>query len=344
MNKKKVIVTGGMGYIGSHTCVALIDEGYEVIIIDNLSNAELTTLDGIEKITGVKPLFHEIDLQDTKATTGTFLEYKDAIAVIHFAALKAVGESVDHPIKYYKNNILSLVNVMEAMKQATVPKLIFSSSCTVYGQAKELPVSESSPILKANSPYGNTKQICEEILIDESQTETSISSISLRYFNPIGAHPSAIIGELPLGVPNNLMPYITQTAAGIRTELSVFGSDYNTPDGTAIRDYIHVMDLAQAHIDAMKKLMVNSSNKKYDCFNVGTGNGISVLEVIQSFEKMSGKKLKYRLAPRRAGDVEAIYAQTEKSNKELGWKPKYNLDDMTDTAWKWQQSLGRKKV
>jgi len=342
MNQKKVIVTGGMGYIGSHTTVALIEGGYKVIIIDDLSNSDLSTLDGIEKITGIRPEHYQIDLKNSVETLRTFQEHNETIAVIHFAALKAVGESVNLPLQYYKNNLLSLINVMEAMKQMNISKLIFSSSCTVYGQAKELPVSESSPILKANSPYGNTKQVCEEILMDEAQTDTSIRSISLRYFNPIGAHPSAFIGELPLGVPNNLMPFITQTAAGIRQELKVFGSDYNTADGTAVRDYIHVMDLAQAHIAAMNKLIADTTDKKYDFYNVGTGNGYSVLEVIKSFEKMSGKQLNYLLTERRAGDIEAIYAATEKSSAELNWKPQYTLDNMTDTAWRWQQSLGKK--
>jgi len=331
----KILVTGGLGFIGSHTVVELQNSGYEVVIIDDLSNTRREVLDGIEAITGNVPEFVEMDLRDKKAVFD-FFQDREIDGVIHFAASKAVGESVEKPLLYYENNIGSLVYLLEALIDCNVRSFIFSSSCTVYGQADELPITENAPVKKAESPYGNTKQIGEEILEDVSKSE-DLNVIALRYFNPIGAHESAMIGELPLGVPQNLIPFVTQTAAGIREELSVFGDDYPTPDGTAVRDYIHVVDLAKAHISALERLLEGRNKSKMEVFNVGTGKGSSVLEVIKAFERVSGKDLKYRIVGRREGDITAAFADTSIANKELGWKAGLTLDDALRSAWKWQE-------
>jgi len=331
----KILVTGGLGFIGSHTVVELQNSGYEVVIIDDLSNTRREVLDGIEAITGNVPEFVEMDLRDKKAVFD-FFQDREIDGVIHFAASKAVGESVEKPLLYYENNIGSLVYLLEALVDRNVRSFIFSSSCTVYGQADELPITENAPVKKAESPYGNTKQIGEEILEDVSKSE-DLNVIALRYFNPIGAHESAMIGELPLGVPQNLIPFVTQTAAGIREELSVFGDDYPTPDGTAVRDYIHVVDLAKAHISALERLLEGRNKSKMEVFNVGTGKGSSVLEVIKAFERVSGKDLKYRIVGRREGDITAAFADTSIANKELGWKAGLTLDDALRSAWKWQE-------
>ncbi len=331
----KILVTGGLGFIGSHTVVELQNSGYEVVIIDDLSNTRREVLDGIEAITGIVPEFVEMDLRDKKAVVD-FFEDREIDGVIHFAASKAVGESVEKPLLYYENNIGSLVYLLRALLDNNVRSFIFSSSCTVYGQADELPITENAPVKKAESPYGNTKQIGEEILEDVSKSE-ELSVIALRYFNPIGAHESAMIGELPLGVPQNLIPFVTQTAAGIREELSVFGDDYPTPDGTAVRDYIHVVDLAKAHISALERLLKGRNKSNMEFFNVGTGKGSSVLEVIKAFERVSGKDLKYRIVGRREGDITAAFADTSIANKELGWKAELTLDDALRSAWKWQE-------
>ena len=323
--KKQILVTGGTGFIGSHTAVELLEKGYEIIIADSLINSEITVLDGIKAITGKEAIFEKIDLADREKTLALFKKYPNIDAVIHFAAYKAVGESVDNPLMYYGNNLNSLMNVLEAMREYGVNNLVFSSSCTVYGQPEQLPVTEQTPIVKANSPYGNTKQISEEIIFDFVNVAQKVKAIALRYFNPIGAHSSALIGELPIGVPNNLVPFITQTAIGIREELKVFGGDYNTPDGSAIRDYIHVVDLAKAHIVAIERLMNDNNKKSLEFFNIGTGLGISVLEAIHSFEKVSGQKLNYKIVSRRAGDVEKIWADTSYANEELGWKTELNI-------------------
>ena len=337
----KILVTGGTGYIGSHTVVELQKKGFEVIIVDNLSNSHANVVDKIEQISGIRPAFEEFDLTDNEKTNDFFNRNHDLSGIIHFAAYKAVGESVNNPLMYYRNNIGSLLNILENMKVHRIENLVFSSSCTVYGQPEILPVSEESPILKAMSPYGNTKQIAEEIITDTSSV-TDIKAILLRYFNPIGAHETALIGELPLGVPNNLVPFITQTAIGIREQLSVFGSDYNTPDGTAIRDYIHVVDLAQAHVVAVERMINKIGKKDVEIFNLGTGNGFSVLEVINSFEKVSKEKLNYKIVDRRAGDVEIVYADTTFANNELGWKAKKSLDEMMLSAWNWEKALAGK--
>lgn len=331
----KILVTGGLGFIGSHTVVELQNSGYEVVIIDDLSNTRREVLDGIESITGNVPEFVEMDLRDKKAVFD-FFQDREIDGVIHFAASKAVGESVEKPLLYYENNIGSLVYLLEALLDSNVRSFIFSSSCTVYGQADELPITENAPVKKAESPYGNTKQIGEEILEDVSKSE-DLNVIALRYFNPIGAHESAMIGELPLGVPQNLIPFVTQTAAGIREELSVFGDDYPTSDGTAVRDYIHVVDLAKAHISALERLLEGRNKSKMEVFNVGTGKGSSVLEVIKAFERVSGKDLKYRIVGRREGDITAAFADTSIANKELGWKAGLTLDDALRSAWKWQE-------
>ena len=337
----KILVTGGVGYIGSHTVVELQQDGHEVVIVDNLSNSNIGVLDAIAEITGIKPEFEEFDLADKAKTEDFFKRHSDIQGIIHFAASKAVGESVDHPLMYYRNNLFSLVNILQSMKDNKIENLVFSSSCTVYGQPDELPVSENAPIQKAESPYGNTKQISEEIIFDTVKA-SDIKGIALRYFNPIGAHETAIIGELPLGVPNCLMPFITQTAIGIRKQLSVFGSDYNTPDGTAIRDYIHIIDLAKAHVIAVERMVNKTMKKGFEFFNLGTGNGYSVLEVIKSFEKVSGEKLNYKIVGRRAGDIEKVWADTKFANDELGWKAEKPLDEMTLSAWKWEQKLANK--
>lgn len=337
----KILVTGGTGYIGSHTVVELQNEGFEVVIVDNLSNSKKEVVDSIEKITGKKPLLEVFDLADRDKTADFFKRHSDIKGVIHFAAFKAVGESVQKPLMYYRNNLVSLMNVMESMIENKIDNLVFSSSCTVYGQPDELPVSETAPIKKAESPYGNTKQIAEEILADTVKVEP-LKTIALRYFNPIGAHDSALIGELPLGVPNNLVPFITQTAIGIREQLSVFGDDYDTPDGTAIRDYIHVVDLAKAHVIAVNRMIEGKMKKDFEVFNLGTGNGYSVLEVINSFEKVSGQKLNYKIVDRRPGDITKVWANPDFSNKELGWKAERGLDEMTLSAWKWEKALAKK--
>lgn len=337
MKKATVLVTGGTGYIGSHTAVELINEGYDVVIIDNLSNSTKDSLDGIEKITGVRPKFEEFDLCDAAKVNHFFTQYKDVKAIIHFAASKAVGESVEKPLLYYKNNLWSLINLLNAMKDFNVPNIVFSSSCTVYGQPERLPVTENAPIQKAMSPYGNTKQICEEIISDTIAAVSTLKAISLRYFNPIGAHPSALIGELPIGVPANLVPFITQTAIGLRDKLKVFGNDYNTPDGTCIRDYIHVVDLAKAHVVAIQRLLENKNKSTYEVFNIGTGNGNTVLDIINTFEKVSGVKLNYNIVERRPGDIEKVWADTTYANQELGWKAVSSLDETLLSAWKWEQ-------
>lgn len=334
---KTILVTGGLGFIGSHTVVELQNEGFNVIIIDNLSNSKIEVLDNITSITGKKPTYFNIDLKDKNVVKNFFATNK-VDGVIHFAASKAVGESVQKPLEYYENNISSLIYILQEMKANNLNNFIFSSSCTVYGQADELPITENAPIKPAESPYGNTKQIGEEI-IKETTKVTNLKAIALRYFNPIGAHKSAKIGELPIGVPQNLIPFVVQTAAGIREELSVFGNDYNTPDGTAIRDYIHVVDLAKAHIVALKRLIENNNKSKYEVFNLGTGKGNSVLEIIKSFEKVTGKKINYKIVERREGDITAAYADTNYANKELGWKSELTLEEALISAWNWQKSL-----
>jgi len=333
---KKVLVTGGLGFIGSHTVVELQNEGFEVLIIDNLSNSSIEVLEKITSITGVKPAYFNIDLRD-KAAVKDFFAKNKVDGTIHFAAYKAVGESVQKPLEYYENNIGSLVYLLQEMKTNRVNNFIFSSSCTVYGQADELPITENAPIKPAESPYGNTKQIGEEIIKDTTKI-SNLKAIALRYFNPIGAHESAKIGELPIGVPQNLIPYVVQTAAGIREELSVFGFDYNTVDGTAVRDYIHVVDLAKAHIIALKRLIEDTNKAQFEIFNLGTGKGNSVLEVIKSFEKVTGKKVNYKLVDRREGDITAAYADTNYANDELGWKTELSLDEALLSAWKWQEA------
>lgn len=331
---KRILVTGGLGFIGSHTVVALQKAGFEVVIIDNLSNTTKDVLDNITKITDVQPEFHAIDLR-IKNDVKTFFKTTSIDGVIHFAASKAVGESVEKPLHYYENNISSLIYLLQEMKQQNIDHFIFSSSCTVYGQAEILPITEKAPIKKAVSPYGNTKQIGEEI-IQESCNAYKTNAISLRYFNPIGAHESIEIGELPLGIPQNLIPFITQTAAGIRKELAVFGDDYPTIDGTAVRDYIHVVDLANAHIVALQRLFNKKNKERFEVFNIGTGKGTSVLEIIQTFEKATQQKLNYKIVPRREGDVTAAYADTTLANKELGWKAEKNLEEALHSAWQWQ--------
>lgn len=339
----KVLVTGGLGFIGSHTVVELQNAGHQVVIIDDLSNSSIDVLDRITKITGQKPIFEKIDLREKETVNQFFNKYSDIDGVIHFAASKAVGESVENPLLYYENNISSLVYILQNLSKKSNIGFIFSSSCTVYGQADELPITENAPVKKAESPYGNTKQIDEEIIFDTCRVTPQIKAIALRYFNPIGAHPSAEIGELPVGIPQNLVPFITQTAIGIREQLSVFGNDYPTPDGTCIRDYIHVVDLAKAHVVALERILNNKNKSNFEVFNVGTGKGSSVLEVIQSFEKVSGKKLNYKIVSRRAGDVIATYANTDKANNELGWKAQSSLDEAMASAWKWEQKIRAEK-
>lgn len=341
---KKILVTGGTGYIGSHTAVELIKEGFEVIIVDDLSNSQLEVLDGIEKISGKRPAFYQFDLCDRDAVDNFFVREPDITGVIHFAASKAVGESVEKPLLYYRNNLFSLIFLLEAMKRLKISDLVFSSSCTVYGQPDKLPVTEQTPFQPAESPYGNTKQICEEILRDTCKVTPEINAISLRYFNPVGAHDSALIGELPRGVPNNLVPFITQTAAGMRKELLVFGNDYDTPDGSAVRDYIHVVDLAIAHVVAVKRLAEKKQKNNYEYFNLGTGKGMTVLEIIDTFEKVNNLKLNYRIVGRRPGDVVKIYADTSYANRELGWKATRDAEDMMRSAWKWQQYVMESEV
>ena len=337
--KGKILVTGGAGYIGSHTSVELIKSGYEVVIVDNLSNSRAEVIDCIQKITGTKPSFYNFDLCDAEKLTEFFKDEKGITGIIHFAASKAVGESVQKPLLYYRNNLNSLINLIDQMKVNSIPDLVFSSSCTVYGQPDKLPVTEDTPFKTAESPYGNTKQICEEIMQDVAKVNDDLNFIALRYFNPVGAHESAEIGELPLGVPANLVPFITQTAAGIRKELSVFGDDYDTSDGTAVRDYIHVVDLAEAHVKAMDRMIGKKQKRNYEYFNVGTGNGTSVLEVIKTFERVTNQKLNYKIVDRRPGDVVKIYANTDLANKELGWKASLGIDQMMADAWRWQKKV-----
>ncbi len=334
----KILVTGGLGFIGSHTVVELQNKGFEVIVVDNLSNSSLNVLDGIERITGKKPIFENIDLREKSAVQNFFKKYFDIAGVIHFAASKAVGESVENPLLYYENNINSLVYLLQEIKELKNANFIFSSSCTVYGQAEKMPITENAPVQQAMSPYGNTKQIGEEIITDVAKV-TNLNSILLRYFNPIGAHPSAEIGELPLGVPQNLVPFITQTAIGLRDKLSVFGNDYPTADGTAIRDYIHVVDLAKAHVIALQRLLNHKNLEKVETFNLGTGTGSSVLEVITAFEKVSEQQLKYQIVERREGDVIEAFANTDKANTVLGWKAQSSLEEALASAWKWELKI-----
>ena len=340
---KKILVTGGTGYIGSHTVVELQQAGYDVIIVDNLSNSSADVLEGITRITGKRPLFDKLDCTDFEAMEALFSKYRFD-GIIHFAASKAVGESVQKPLLYYRNNLVSLINLLELMPEHKVKGIVFSSSCTVYGEPDENPIDENAPIKPAASPYGNTKQINEEIIQDFIHSGASIKSIILRYFNPIGAHPSAEIGELPLGVPQNLVPYITQTGIGIRKQLNVFGNDYNTPDGSCIRDFINVVDLAKAHVVAIERMLEDKSDEKVVVFNLGTGNGVSVLELIRVFEKVSGKPLNYKVVERREGDIEQIWAQPHKANNVLGWKAVETIEDTMASAWKWQLHLREKGV
>ena len=338
--KQTILVTGGTGFIGSHTTVELIEAGYEVVIIDDLSNSKIEVLDGIEKITGVRPAFEQVDLRNREATENVFRKYPKIEGIIHFAASKAVGESVQKPLMYYRNNIVSLINLLELMPEYNVKGIIFSSSCTVYGQPKpeNLPVTENAPHQKATSPYGNTKEINEQIILDYIHSGANIKSIVLRYFNPIGAHPSALIGELPNGVPNNLIPFVTQTAMGIRKELTIFGNDYNTPDGTCIRDYIYVVDLAKAHVAAMARVL-DQETDKIEYFNIGTGSGNSTKEIVDTFEKATGVKVNWKYGPRREGDIEKIWGDCTKANTVLGWKADTPLSDVLASAWKWQEKL-----
>jgi len=342
--KKKILVTGGTGYIGSHTTVELIEEGFEAIIADNLYNSEAVVTERIQKITGVKPHLEVLDVCDQEKLDNFIRKHQDISAIIHFAAYKAVGESVEKPLDYYRNNVLSLINLLTVMKKYGIPNLVFSSSCTVYGQPEKLPVNESAPLQAPTSPYGNTKQIGESIIRDTTFSDQNIKAISLRYFNPIGAHPSALIGELPRGVPENLVPYLTQTGYGIREELKVYGDDYDTPDGSCIRDYLHVVDLAKAHVIAIKRLVESRNKTNYEVFNLGTGTGVSVLEAIKSFERVSGVKLKYRIVGRRPGDIEKIWADPSYANKELGWKTLSSLDQAMKTAWEWEKTIRNNKL
>ncbi len=338
MKKQTVLVAGGAGYIGSHTTVELIEAGYDVVIADNLSNSEMRAVEGVRKITGVEVPFVQVDCCDKEAFRKLFEQYEFDSA-IHFAASKAVGESVEKPMLYYHNNLLSLMNLVELMHEYGRHHVVFSSSCTVYGEPDKQPVTELTPRKEATSPYGNTKQISEDILRDTMKAWPEMKAIALRYFNPIGAHPSALIGELPRGVPQNLVPYVTQTAAGIRECLSVFGDDYPTPDGSCIRDYIDVTDLAKAHVKAIDRMVNNKNKKNYEVFNVGTGRGVSVLELVKGFERVNNLKLNYKIAPRRTGDIIAIWADPTLANEELGWKAERTLDETLASAWKWQQSL-----
>jgi UDP-glucose 4-epimerase len=338
---RKILVTGGTGYIGSHTTVELQNAGYEVIIIDNLSNSNVRVLDGIEKITGIRPVFSQTDCNDQDGIEQILTDHPGIAGIIHFAASKAVGESVQKPLLYYRNNLVSLINLLELMPQYDIKGLVFSSSCTVYGQPDILPVTEDAPVKPALSPYGNTKQINEEIIRDTIHAGAPFKSILLRYFNPVGAHPSAEIGELPLGVPQNLVPFLTQTAAGIRPVLNVFGNDYDTPDGSCIRDYINVVDLAKAHVTAIDRLLGDRSEENLEIFNLGTGNGVSVLELIRTFEKATGVTVPHRIAARREGDIEKVWADPKHANEALGWKALETLEDTLRSAWKWQEKLAR---
>lgn len=337
-NKQKILVTGGLGYIGSHTVVELIQAGFEVCIVDDLSNSSLMILDRIEQITGVHPLFYQINLLDKKQLHTVFTTEKELSAVIHFAAFKAVGKSVQEPVRYFTNNLVSLLHMLEMMDSFQIPNLVFSSSATVYGDAEELPVKETTPFQKALSAYGSTKQMGEEI-IEKTTAVRNIQAISLRYFNPVGAHASALIGELPSGVPNNLMPYITQVAAGVRPKLTVFGNDYDTPDGTCVRDYIHVVDLAKAHVKSCERLIHTKNQEPFEVFNIGTGKGFSVLEIIQAFEKQNQLTLNYNIGPRRTGDSAAMYADVSKAKDLLQWQAELDLAEIVTSAWKWEQTI-----
>jgi len=339
----KILVTGGTGYIGSHTVVELQQAGYEVIIIDNLSNSNVDVLNGIAAITGVRPAFENLDCLDYVGLDRVLSRHDGIEAIIHFAASKAVGESVEKPLHYYRNNLVSLMNLLQLMPMHKIAHFVFSSSCTVYGQPDQLPVSENAPLKPALSPYGNTKQIGEEIIRDVIHATHSIQSIILRYFNPIGAHPSALIGELPNGVPNNLVPFITQTAIGLRKELQVFGNDYNTPDGSCIRDYIHVVDLAKAHVAAMERMLQGRCDERLEIFNIGTGKGFSVLELLSLFQEVNQVKVPYRIVGRRDGDIEQVWANPEKANKILGWKAEKTMEETLQSAWRWEQHLNEKK-
>ena len=343
--KQTILVTGGTGFIGSHTTVELQQAGYDVVIVDNLSNSNAEVVDGIEQITGIRPAFEKVDCCDKQALEAVFAKYKDIKGIIHFAASKAVGESVEKPLLYYRNNTVSLLNLLELMPVYGVKGFIFSSSCTVYGQPtkEHLPVTEDAPIQEACSPYGNTKQINEEIIRDYIHSGAPIKSVILRYFNPIGAHPSALIGELPNGVPNNLIPFVTQTAMGIRQELKIFGNDYDTPDGTCIRDYIYVVDLAKAHVKAMQRVL-DMDTEPIEYFNVGTGRGVSTYEVVDKFEKATGVKVNWSYAPRREGDIEKVWANPDKANTVLGWKAETSLEDTLRSAWNWQLKLRERGV
>ena len=343
--KQTILVTGGTGFIGSHTTVELQQAGYDVVIVDNLSNSNAEVVDGIEQITGIRPAFEKVDCCDKQALEAVFAKYKDIKGIIHFAASKAVGESVEKPLLYYRNNTVSLLNLLELMPVYGVKGFIFSSSCTVYGQPtkEHLPVTEDAPIQEACSPYGNTKQINEEIIRDYIHSGAPIKSVILRYFNPIGAHPSALIGELPNGVPNNLIPFVTQTAMGVREELKIFGNDYDTPDGTCIRDYIYVVDLAKAHVKAMQRVL-DMDTEPIEYFNVGTGRGVSTYEVVDKFEKATGVKVNWSYAPRREGDIEKVWANPDKANNVLGWKSEISLEDTLRSAWNWQLKLRERGV
>lgn len=342
--EKRILVTGGTGYIGSHTVVELQNAGYEVVIIDNLSNSNADVVDGIEKISGIRPAFVELDCNDKEGLRSLFRNNPGIKGIIHFAASKAVGESVQQPLMYYRNNIVTLINLLELMPEFGVEGIVFSSSCTVYGQPDILPVTEDAPIKPALSPYGNTKQINEEIIKDTIYAGVPFKSIVLRYFNPIGAHPSAEIGELPNGVPQNLIPYLTQTAMGIRKELSVFGDDYDTPDGSCIRDYINVVDLAKAHVIAMDRMLGGKSLENVEIFNLGTGRGVTVLELISAFEKGTGVKVPHKIVGRREGDIEKVWANPKRANEVLGWTAKETVEDTLITAWNWQKKLREKGI
>jgi UDP-glucose 4-epimerase len=336
---KQILVTGGTGYIGSHTAVELQNAGFEVIIVDNLSNSSTEALDGIEMITGIRPTFEQFDLIDKDKVEAFFKKYPKIEAIIHFAASKAVGESVVKPLLYYRNNLVSLINLLECQLKFGISNIVFSSSCTVYGQPDKLPVTEQTPRKDAESPYGNTKRVNEDILKDTVSANPQLKAIALRYFNPIGAHPSALIGELPLGVPQNLVPFITQSAAGLRGELKVFGNDYNTPDGSAVRDYINVVDLAKAHVVAIERLLSEKNKAGYEVFNLGTGEGLSVLQIVEGFEKATGIKVNYRIIDRRPGDIEKIWADTTYANQELGWKAETGLEETLLSAWNWEKRV-----
>lgn len=335
---KKILVTGGTGYIGSHTAIELIAQGYEPILLDNLSNSGIHRLTQIEEVSGKKPEFAKVEMCDAHALDSFFAENLDIAAVIHFAAFLQVGESVEQPLLYYRNNLVSTLNLIASMEKYGIPALVFSSSCTVYGNPDVLPVNENAPVKEAISPYGNTKKISEDIIRDASRNER-FSAISLRYFNPVGNHPSAMIGEEPHGVPTHLVPYLTQTAKGIRNHLNIFGNDYSTPDGTCVRDYLHVVDLAKAHIVAIERLLSGTSKEAFEVFNIGTGVGYSVLDMVRAFERANGISIPYEFAPRRSGDVEAVYADTSLAEKELGWKAELGLEDMLRSAWEWELRL-----